>query len=135
MNFKAIFSYKFLFEINRVSIEQVDRFFLIFGISLIALAIIFKLGEIFSPTPIDKNYRKKFFNIFLIIGLSELVWYGARVLWVRFFGSHFFAMLLGLIGFAWFLFVLIKMIQNYTIEKVLWEKEQVKLKYLSNVSK
>ncbi|MCL5667281.1 MAG: hypothetical protein M1383_05945 [Patescibacteria group bacterium] len=127
---KNIFTTKFLFQINTVSLEKTDSLFLYIGAILTVLAIVFKLAEKFAPTPIDRKYRGKFFNLLLTIGLCELVWYGARLQNVRFFGTHFVALLVLLIGVAWLVSLVIKMAKNYGVEKDRWEKEQVREKYL-----
>jgi hypothetical protein len=130
MILKQYFTTKFLFEINRVIIERSDRTFLIIGILAVTLAIVFKLSSILAPTPVDKKYRNKFFNLFLTIGLGEVFWYGARTQNVKLFGTHFMALLLLLVGLVWLVMIFIKLIKSYGREKKEWEKEQVKLKYL-----
>lgn len=128
--FKVFFTPKFLFEINRVQIQPADKFFLLVGVVALVFAVIFKLAAKFSPNPVDAKYRNKLFNVFLFLSLSEIIWYGARAQLVRFFGMHLVAMLVICIAFVWFIAVIWKMIRNYRAEKTVWEKEQVKLKYL-----
>jgi hypothetical protein len=130
MNIKELLSSKFLFQIDRVMLHREDKVFLVAGAILVVLAVIFKLAAIYAPTPIDAKYRQKFYNLFLTIGLSEVVWFGARYYFIGFFGSHFVALLILLIGLAWLVFIVSKMVKNYRTEKVFWEKEQIKLKYL-----
>ncbi len=111
-------------------IEPADRMFLIIGILVFTLAMVFKLSSILAPTPIDKHYRNRFSKLFLTIGLAEIIWYGARVQDIKIFGTHLAAILVLLIGLIWLIMVVIAMVKNYRHEKVGWEKEQVRLKYL-----
>lgn len=130
MNFKGLFTFQYLFQINRVMIVRGDKIFAAIGAILIVLAVLFKLAAVFAPTPVDKKYRQKFFNLFLSIGLYEAIWFGARAQTITFFGSHFVALVGLLIGSVWLVIIIIKMIKNYSREKQGFEKEQVKLKYL-----
>jgi H+/gluconate symporter-like permease len=127
---KDFFSAKFLFEINRVLIEPIDKFFLGFGTAAVVIAIVFRVAQTLAPTPVDAKYRSKFFKLFLTIGLLEIVWYGARLQFVRFFGSHFVAILILLIGLVWFGRIAYGMAKNYKREKADFDKEQLRLKYL-----
>ncbi len=127
MNF---FSTQFLFQINRIQIELIDEAFLYIGIALAVLAVVFRLGARFAPSPVDAKYRSKFFKLFLTIGLFEVVWFGARAQLIRFFGTHFVALLVLLIGLVWLVWVVVKIIRNYRREKQVWEKGELKKKYL-----
>lgn len=129
---KDIFLTNFLFQINRIQIQPVDKIFLSVGAVAAVIAIMFKLAAKFSPSPTDSKYRHKLFNVFLFLALGELFWYGARAQLVRFFGTHFVAMLIMFIAFVWLVVIVWKMFKNYSDEKIAWEKEQVKKKYLQN---
>ena len=120
----------FLFNINRVLIEPVDKGFLFIGVAFVVLAIVFKLGAKFAPSNIDSKYRNKFFHLFLTIGIMEIIWFVARTQFIMLFGTHLIALLIILIGLFWFGWVIKKMMQNYRREKQEWEKQQLKLKYL-----
>lgn len=128
--FKEFFTAKFLFQINRIQIEPADKFFLLAGVAALVVAIILKLAAKFSPSPVDTKYRNKLFNVFLFFALAEIIWYGARTQLVRFFGTHFAAILIIFIALVWLVINLWKMFKNYRSEKQAWEKEQVRLKYL-----
>ena len=130
MNWQDFFSSTFLFSINRVQIQPVDKFFLLIGVVALVIAIILKLAAKFSPSSVDTKYRNKLFNVFLFLALAEIIWYGARTQFVRFMGSHFVALLIIVVAFAWLIISLWKMFRNYRNEKVVWEKEEVKRKYL-----
>lgn len=130
--FKNFFTSQFLFSINRIQIQPADKFFLLVGVAAMVVAIVFKLAAKFSPSPVDAKYRNKLFNVFLFLSLAEIIWYGARAQLVRFFGTHFMALLVILIALMWLIMALWKMFRHYRGEKQAWEQEQVKLKYLQN---
>lgn len=127
---KEIFTYKFLFEVNRIMLEKSDKVFLMIGALLVVLAIVFKIAAKLAPSEVDSKYRNKLFSLFLYIGFAEVIWFGLRYQNIKFFGSHFVAMLVLLIGLVWFVYLLVKMFKNYGQEKIVWEKEQVRQKYL-----
>jgi hypothetical protein len=127
---KQFLTPQYLFQINRVLIPESDRWFFVAGIVLAIMAIVFKLGALYAPDPVNRKYRQKFFSFLLSIGLAEMVWYGARAQNVSFFGTHFTAWLIVLIGLVWLVMLMVKMFRDYGKEKRQWEKEQVKLKYL-----
>ena len=62
--FNDFLNTKFLFQINRVQIQPVDKFFLLVGVVAFAIAVILKLAAKFSPSPVDSKYRNKLFNVF-----------------------------------------------------------------------
>ena len=124
------FTVDFLFNINRVLIEPVDKGFLFIGVAFVVLAIVFKLGAKFAPSIVDAKYRNKFFHLFLTIGLMEIIWFVARLQFIRLFGTHLIALLVLLVGLFWFGWIIKKMIQNYRKEKQEWERLELKKKYL-----
>jgi hypothetical protein len=128
--FKEYFSSQFLFQINRIQVQPIDKFFLAVGVFALVLAVILKLSARYSPGPVDTKYRNRLSGVFFFLGLTELVWYGFRIQFVRFFGTHFLALLLILVFVVWLLAIVWKMFKNYKGEKSSWEKEQVRLKYL-----
>lgn len=130
MNIKSFFTQEYLFNINRVMLQRTDKVFLALGILLFVLAIVFKLAERMAPNSVDKYFRNRLYRVFLTIGLSEMVWFAARYENVSFFGSHFVALLIGLIGLVWLVFVAKDFIKNYKTRLLEWEKQQQKLKYL-----
>ena len=130
MNIKQYFTSQFLFQINSAHVSPSEKVFLFAGFALVLLAIVMKLASKFAPTPIDSRFRKKFFSLFLTVGISQIVWYGCRYQNIQFFGSNFVAMIIVLIALAWLIFLLVSMFRKYKAEKSLWEKDQLKLKYL-----
>lgn len=131
MDFKKLLSYNYLFKVEPFLVRS-DKMFFAIGIALLALAAFFKFAALFAPTPVDKEYRQKFFTAFLSIGIAELIWYAARYQNVMFFGSHFIALLLLVILAVWVVLIAVKMFKRYSGQKETWEKEQVRSKYLPN---
>jgi hypothetical protein len=130
MTISQFFSVKSLFEINRVMVEPADKALMFVGLVLVVLAILFKAATFYAPTPVDKKYRGRFFNLFAWIGISELIWYAARAQYVRFFGTRFVALFILLIGLCWLVPLVVKSFRHYSAEKDQWEKDQLKQKYL-----
>jgi len=130
MNLKPYFTQDYLFQINSAFISPTEKLFFFGAGVLVLLGAVFKIASVLALNPVDKAIRNKFYRLFLTIGVSELFWYLCRYENVRFFGSHFVAWAIVLIGAAWFLGVLVSIIRNYKQDKTIWDKEQVKLKYL-----
>ncbi len=130
MQLKELFTYQNLFQINGAFIDPREKLILFLGGILVLLAIVLKIAGTLAPSPVDAKYRVKFYHLFLTIGLSELVWYGCRYQNIKFFGTHFVAWLIGLIGAIWLVMLVASIFKNFSKEKTIWEKEQVRLKYL-----
>jgi hypothetical protein len=130
MDIKSIFTKKFLFDINPIMIENVDKLFGVVGALLIVLAAVLKVAAMFAPTPVDREYRNRLFAMFLTTGVLEIIWYGLRSQNVRVFGTHFMALLILLVGLVWFVLIVKDFVKKYRVQKETWEKEQVRMKYL-----
>ena len=130
MNFKSLVSPQNLFQFNTAYVSPQEKLFFLGGVVLILLSIVLKISSGLAPNPVDKKYRAKFYHLLLSIGLGEIFWYLCRYENVTFFGTHFVTFLILLIGLIWFFAILVGMFKNYKKEKVVWEKEQVRLRYL-----
>ena len=128
--FKKLISLDYLLHVNSVMLTRSDKLFFVIGAVFVIVAIVLKVAALSAPNPVDAIVRNKFYKMFLSIGLAEVVWFGARYENVKFFGSHLIALLILLVGLAWFVKLLISLLRNYRGDKTVWEKEQVKLKYL-----
>ena len=135
MSLRELFSQQFLFEINRIQILPIDKLFLLIGAVAFVVAVILKLGAKYAPSPADGKYRNKLFSAFLFLSLAEIIWYGSRLQFVRLLGTHFVAIAIIIIFLWWLLSIAWKMFRNYRNEKTVWEKEQVRMKYLQNYRK
>ena len=130
MNFKQYLTPQYLFQINTAYVSPREKLYFLAGVILILLSIGLKISASLAPNPVDGKYRTKFYHLFLSIGLGEIFWYLCRYENVMFFGTRFVALLIVLIGLVWFVAILVGMLKNYKKEKVIWGKEQVRLKYL-----
>ena len=130
MNLKSYFTYQYLFQINGAYVTPSEKLFLFSGAILVLLAVVFKISAKLAPTPVDSKYRERFYRLLLTVGLAELFWYMCRYESIKFFGSHFVIWLIILTGLVWLAAILVSMLRNYRTKKRVWQKEQVKLKYL-----
>jgi hypothetical protein len=132
MDFKQYLTSQYLFDFNTAFVSPQEKLFFLAGIILLLLSVVLKISSVLAPNPVDGKYRLKFYHLFLTIGLGEIFWYLCRYENVKFFGSHFVALMWVLAGIVWLVAILTSAFKNYSREKVLWEKDQVKLKYLPN---
>ena len=130
MNLKQYISPQYLFTFNSANISPQEKLFFIFGAVLVLLAIVIKISAVLAPSPVDAKFRNKFYKLFLTVGLGEVLWYGFRYENVKFFATPFVALFIVAIGLVWFVALLIGLLRRYKTDKQIWEKEQVKLRYL-----
>jgi uncharacterized membrane protein len=127
---KQFFTYQYLFQVNPAFISPQEKLFFFAGVISVLLSIVLKIAAVLSLNPVDKKYREKFYHLFLTIGVSEVIWYLCRRENVTFFNTRFVAWLIILIAIIWFIVAVVKTIKNYPKEKEIWEKQQVRQKYL-----
>jgi Ca2+/Na+ antiporter len=130
MDFKNIFTYQNLFQINSAFISPAEKLFFMAGAIGFLIAIILKIASVMAISPVDKEYRNSFYKVFSFFGLGQMFWYVLRSQNITFFGSKFIAFLIILVSIIWFVWVVVKFIKNYSVQKDTWEKEQQKQKYL-----
>ena len=128
---KHFFSYDFLFYINRARLEQTDQVFAVIAVSLLVIAVVLKVLTRVRKDPISKKLLRRFTAIFATIGVLELAWYGTRYQNITFFGTHFAFLLVLIAGIAWTMPGLWYWLRKYRVEKAVYDKEQIKLKYLA----
>lgn len=128
-----IFSKDFLFYINRVNLETVDYAFVFVAVALVVLGCVFWfLYRSIKKTskPLALVYRK-FAHLGLTMGILGVMWFGARVEYVRWFGTHFSYLVLVLVALVWLARLVWFVVKPYKAQKVAWEKEALKNKYLA----
>jgi hypothetical protein len=130
MNLKSFVTPQYLFQFNAAYVSPGEKLFFLAGCVLILLGAALKISAVLAPDPVDAKYRQKLYHLFLSVGLGEIFWYLCRYENVMFFGTRFVALFIILIGLVWFAAVLVSLFKNYKKEKTVWEKEQVRLKYL-----
>jgi len=130
MNIKQYLTYQNLFQINTAFISPGEKLFFLASVILLLLAAALKIAAVLAPNPVDAKIRQKFYHLFLTMGIGGVIWYFCRYEDAWFFGTRFVILAWMLIGAVWFLAILASIFKNYKKEKKVWEKEQVKLKYL-----
>lgn len=130
MNIKQYLTYQNLFQYNTAFVSPGEKLFFLAGIILLLLSVVLKISSSLAPNPVDGKYRQKFYRLFLTVGLGEVFWYLCRYENIGFFGTHFVAIIWVLIGIIWMAAIFVSIFKNYKNEKTVWEKEQVRMKYL-----
>lgn len=131
MNYvKQFFSYDFQFYVNPVRLDTVDQVFAGISAALIIAAIVCKLTERYGKNSITNKLVRRLANVFGTVGILGVLWYGARYQNVNVLGSHFMFFVIACVGLVWFAYIATYCWKQYRPEKLAWEKEQVKQKYL-----
>lgn len=129
-DFKKLLTPEYLFSIDRIQLHRSDKLFLTIGAALVVLGILCRVAAAYSAGPVDRKLRQRFAALFLTIGLSEVVWFAFRYQLVRFFGSHFVALVVLLAGTVWGAFILKYLAFGYRRERAEYERQQLKARYL-----
>ncbi len=129
--FRKFLTLDFLFFINPLVLDKTDKFFALISICFIALSVGLKLFCRASKNIIVKKILQRLFNLCATIGFSGVLWFGARYQNVKFFGSHFVFIIIMLIALVWFGFIAYYFFSKFRNEKIAWEKEQLKFKYIN----
>lgn len=129
--FGKFLTMNFLFSINPLGVEKIDKLFVLTSVCLIVLSIGLRFYSKVTKNDITTRLLKRLFKLLLTIGLLGVVWFGARYENVKFFGSHFVYLIIILVGLVWLGFIVSYIFRNFRKEKNAWEKEQLKLKYIN----
>lgn len=131
MNYiKYLFTKDFLFHVNSVRLETVDRVFLVASL----LGLVFGVG-LWIWMRVDTNLVRRavvrrYKALSFTFGLLGVLWFALRYENVAWFGSHFaFILLLVVVG-IWKIFLAKYLMFHYCKDLAVWEREQVKNKYL-----
>jgi Ca2+/Na+ antiporter len=104
---KAFLSPQYLFTINSVLLAKSDKVFFVLGGCLFVLGLGLRLFAWRAKNPINKKLFRRSAKLFATIGILEVLWFGMRYENVRFFGTHFVALLCLLIGLVWLGFLVL----------------------------
>lgn len=130
IDFKQFITSDFWFQIDRTLIHKSEYAAIVTGGVLLLLSLAIYLYARTSSIPQLKAWWNKIATVSLITGLLSGLWFGLRYEAIRFFGSRF---ILGLIFGAWVIRIAY-LIYVYFVkmgkQKLEWQKEQAKLKYL-----
>lgn len=127
---KYLYSYDFLFYINRVRLETADYVFAGIAAGLVGLAIVLRVVSWKNKHVVCKKLLMRWYRMSLTIGLLGIVWCGARYEYIRWFGTHTAFLILLVIGLVWTGYIVRYWLAGYRVEKTAWEKQQLKQKYL-----
>lgn len=128
--FKRFFSVQHQFKIDPSNLSKTDHGILLAGIILVVVSLILRATTFFVNDKLKRGLLMRFYHLTLLIGLLEAIWYVLRFENVQFFGSHFVAYLIGLVGVVWLGFILKYWWKVYPAQREKQRKEQVRLKYL-----
>lgn len=128
---KYFFSYDFQIYINRVRLETVDKVFIGLAVLLCVLAIVAWVSKRVVGNPVTKRLMNRWFVWAASMGMAGLVWTGARYQLVGLFGTHLAFIILLIVAGVWKIYIVKYMFKVYPAEKVAWEKQQLKDKYLA----
>jgi hypothetical protein len=131
IDWKKIFSEEFFFHIDRIRLHRSDWLVVIIGSLFIIGGVITTVIRRSKQNPFTRQFLLQLTKVFLTIGLLELVWFGLRYEAVRWFGTHFTAVLIFAGGMVWIGVILKKYFQTHKSQTESWQKQQLKMKYLS----
>ncbi len=130
IDWNKLFSYEFFFKIDRVRLHRSDWAILVVGAMLILAGVFASVYKRYRQVPYAKILLARLVRLFITTGILFGLWFGFRYESVRWFGTRFAAVIILAYGLTWLGFILVDYIRNYRPHKQLWEKEQLKNKYL-----
>lgn len=131
-DFSKLISLDYLFTIDRLNLAPTDWWYMYIGIGLVVIAAALRIVERALKNPFDRQLARKLFVLCLFAGLAEIIWFGARYQNVRFFGTHFVALIILLATFVWGSILKIRYWMKRSGQLSAWQKEQIKQKYLNS---
>ncbi len=132
MNYiKHIFTKDFLFQVNSVNLETVDKIFLAVSLFGIVFAVGLWVWRRVDTNKVRKAIVDRYKNLSFTFGLLGVLWFTLRYENVAWFGTHFaFILLLAVVG-IWKIFLVKYLLFRYSKDVAVWEREQLKNKYLA----
>ena len=131
INWSLLLTSKFWFEIDRMtSISLADKIILWTGVALLALGIILLVYRLLTKNILLKPVIGRVSSVFISVGLLEMLWFLLRTQYVNTLGARITALLIGLIGLGFLFGPLKYFLKQYRQDKVNYQKQQVKEKYL-----
>lgn len=131
MNFlKHLFSYDFLFYINRVRLERVDKAFAALAVVALFLAVLLWLWARVDAHLVRKAVTQRVYRLLATFGLVGLLWFSMRYELVSWLGTHAAFLLLVISCLVWAGYIARYMLTHYAKDKQQWEHRQLKEKYL-----
>lgn len=135
MDIKAIltkvFSTEYIFDFTVMVPDKTDRMYMIAGLLMVLLGTAFKLISNFSKNPVTAHLWHRLATPLIVGGVLEVLWLASREQNIKLFGSHFVALIIGIVVLVWIYFPIMHYFKEYKQRKDKWEKQQVKLKYMN----
>ncbi|HYF05899.1 MAG TPA: hypothetical protein VEA59_07055 [Patescibacteria group bacterium] len=123
-------SYSFWFDIDRGMYHKIDFAILCFGALLLLAAIAVHIALLRGVHSKATNPLKRVRSVLFWIGIIEVVWFAFRWQFIPFFGTHFVAGVVLIVGAIWYGYAMKYFVKQYRTDKTALEKEQQKLKYM-----
>lgn len=103
-------------------------YFFLGSLLIVTLLVIIKKSV---KNEVKLKLLNRFKSLFLVVGISGLVWFALRYENTPIFGLRYWAGLFLLVGLIWGLFILKYLVFNFSKELRAFENEQLKNKYIS----
>ncbi len=132
---KYLVSREFLFYINPIRFELVDKVFFAAVVIALAAAVGLYLAARFQRVPAWKQFLKRLSLMSMTFGATGALWAVCRYELVPWFGTHFTFILILFVFGVWKSTVVWSFCKSYKSELAAWSKTQLKDKYLSMSSK
>lgn len=120
----------FWFGIDRVTLHVSDKIFLLAGLVLIIIGIIFLAFARFTTNQFLAKVAVRFTKIFITISLLEGLWFFFRTQYAQMLGTKFMAVLILLIGLVWLYWPIKYLIVHYKVDMAEAARAASREKYL-----
>lgn len=131
MNYKNILTSDYWFNIDTIGLHLVDKVVLGIGVGFVVVGIVLALINRRTKNPFDKALLGKFTSALLATGFVEMIWFVFRYENAVYLGTLFVAGLIGLAFLVRLVFLVKDLFKNRKAALETWQKEQIKLKYLT----
>ena len=125
-----ISDYYFWFSQSATILSPEDKILLYIPVTLLALAIVFRILASTSKNEVTRKLWKKYWHLALAISLGGISWFGVRFENTPIFGQRYWAGINLIIGIIWLMFILKFTFFDYREQKKEFERELMKSKYL-----
>ncbi len=131
INWKEVFSQKFWFDIDLATLHRSDYLILYIGAALALVGIGLSIYRIMVKNQFLKKVAGRIAQIFITIGLLEVLWFGLRYENTRGLGTKFTAALIFLVGLIWLYWPVKYIITRYKTDMAEAERKVMRDKYLN----
>jgi hypothetical protein len=129
MNF--LFDKFFWFVQPSTFLSETDKLFIYIFAAMVIGAIILRLAARFlTKNPVTKKMLMKFWSWGFVIGTSGILWGAMRYENTYILGRRYWAGINFVVGFVWLILILKYLAFSYRREKIEFDRESIKSKYL-----